>query len=228
MPSKVTENICMVGSGELSGFDDCCVYAIRLESGDTCLVDAGTSHAEAIIRNLQKATFDGPISHLIITHAHYDHIGAAWQFKEKYDGLEIIAHELDADAIQGVAGTERRTAASWYSATYTPVNVDIIIHSPVEEMTLGGTNVAIYHAPGHTPGSIVATVIDEGKTVLFGQDIHGPFMPEFKSSINDWAKSMEHLIELDADILCEGHFGVIHGKEKVKKFITSYLEQNGF
>jgi len=217
----------MAGSSELSGFGDCCVYAIRLETGNVCLIDAGTSHADAILHNLQKAGITKAITHLILTHAHYDHIGAAWQFKDKYD-LVVIAHELDVDAIEGVPGTERLTAASWYGAIYQPVKVDLVIRNSIEEMTLDGTSIVIYHSPGHTPGSIVATVVDDGKTVLFGQDIHGPFMPEFGSSIQDWATSMKMLLGLDIDILCEGHFGVFQGKDNVKKFITSHLEQNGF
>src|SRR5271157_410256 len=228
MQDKVTTNVAMVGSSDLSGFDDCCVYAIRLENGATCLIDAGTSHADAILRNLHQAGFTVLVSHLILTHAHYVHIGAARQIKEKNDSLEIIAHELDANAIEGVPGTEGLTAASWYGARYTPVKIDTVIKNPAEELSLGGTSIVIHHAPGHTPGSIVATVVDDGKTILFGQDIHGPFMPEFKSSVDDWANSMMMVLDLDADFLCEGHFGVFQGKEKVKKFIMSHLQQHGF
>ncbi len=36
-------------------------------------------------------------------------------------------------------------------------------------------------------------------------------------------KSLKLLISLEADILCEGHFGVYRGKEEVKKFIRSFL-----
>lgn len=226
--TKITANVGMVGSSDLSGSGDCCVYSIRLENGNTCLIDAGTSHGDVIVRNLLRSGFTNPISHLILTHTHYDHVGAAWFFKKKYPDLETIAHKLDVDAIEGLQGTDQRTAASWYGETYMPVKVDIVIQNPVEEMMLGDTSITIFHAPGHTPGSIVATVTDDGKKILFGQDIHGPFMPEFESSIHDWANSMKMLLKLDADILCEGHFGVFQGKDKVKKFIISHLRQNGF
>jgi len=36
-------------------------------------------------------------------------------------------------------------------------------------------NLELVHTPGHTPGSIVAYLEDDGQSVLFGQDIHGPF-----------------------------------------------------
>jgi hypothetical protein len=31
------------------------------------------------------------------------------------------------------------------------------------------------------------------------------------------------MMGLNADVLCEGHFGIYRGKEKVSRFIQSYL-----
>ena len=63
----------------------------------------------------------------------------------------------------------------------------------------------------------------EGKRILFGQDVHGPLDPSLLSDRKDYLRSLEQLIAMDADILCEGHFGVIHGKDQVEGFITSFL-----
>ena len=82
------------------------------------------------------------------------------------------------------------------------------------------------HTPGHTPGSIAVIVEDEGKKILFGQDIHGPFMKEFNSNIDDWTDSMKKLISKQADILCEGHFGIYKPAQQVEKYIRSQLRQN--
>ncbi|MEX2725709.1 MAG: MBL fold metallo-hydrolase [Candidatus Sigynarchaeum springense] len=224
----MTSNIVMVGSGTLSGMNDCNIYAVRLANKEVCLIDAGTSYGGMIMKNIKEAGFPDKISHLILTHAHYDHAGAAWQFKKIMPNMKVIAHQLDADAIEGKPGTEAMTAAAGYHATYTPVKVDIVLTKDVEEMDLGGTKFTIYHTPGHTPGSIAAVVSDDGKKVLFGQDIHGPFLEEFKSDIKTWANSMKILLGLGADILCEGHFGVYSGAEKVKEFINEHLKDNGF
>ncbi|MEQ8164334.1 MAG: Zn-dependent hydrolase, partial [Smithellaceae bacterium] len=61
--------------------------------------------------------------------------------------------------------------------------------------------------------------------VLFGQDIHGPFHKSFGSNIEDWKKSMHLLLGLEADILCEGHFGIYQPKRKVREYIENYLEE---
>ncbi len=37
---------------------------------------------------------------------------------------------------------------------------------------------------------------------------------------------MRKLINLNADILCEGHFGIYKPAEKVRSYIEHYLEQH--
>jgi glyoxylase-like metal-dependent hydrolase (beta-lactamase superfamily II) len=59
--------------------------------------------------------------------------------------------------------------------------------------------------------------------VLFGQDVHGPLEASFLSDREDYIRSLKFMMGLNADILCEGHFGVYHGKDKVRQFIQTYL-----
>ena len=51
-------------------------------------------------------------------------------------------------------------------------------------------------------------------------------MQDFNSNIDDWANSMKILISKEADILCEGHYGVYQPKEEVEKYIRGQLRQN--
>ncbi len=231
-PEKIAKNVYLVGSGSLSGSGDCMVYAIGLENNEICLIDAGTNNADQIIRNLENTPLkEGLISHLVLTHVHFDHIGAAHQFKKRYPNLNIIAHEKDTPGIEGERGTTNMTAASWYGSKLNPVKVDKKIEGEQQTFCLSGEKLIFFHTPGHTPGSMSVVYKTQGrnsKTILFGQDIHGPFMDVFKSNIKDWARSMEFLISLDADILCEGHYGIYRGKENVKKFIRKHLRQQGF
>jgi hypothetical protein len=37
--------------------------------------------------------------------------------------------------------------------------------------------------------------------------------------------SLQSLVDLEADILCEGHFGIYQPAEEVKNYIESYLRQ---
>jgi glyoxylase-like metal-dependent hydrolase (beta-lactamase superfamily II) len=65
----------------------------------------------------------------------------------------------------------------------------------------------------------------DGKKVLFGQDIHGPFNQAWGSDLDQWKKSMQKLLDLEADILCEGHLGIYSPAAEVRRYIESYLQQ---
>ena len=134
---------------------------------------------------------------------------------------EIIAHEKDAGAIEG--RDTAKTAASWYGIDYSPVLVDHILTRDEENLTFGDVAFSCLHTPGHTPGSISVYCDINGKRVLFGQDIHGPFDSSFGSNMDDWRQSMQQLLHLKADILCEGHYGTYRPHDEVKRYIEGYM-----
>jgi len=52
-------------------------------------------------------------------------------------------------------------------------------------------------------------------------------LSEFGSNLEDYGRSTKKLLDLDADILCEGHFGIYTTKKDVKNYILSYRRQYG-
>jgi hypothetical protein len=44
----------------------------------------------------------------------------------------------------------------------------------------------------------------------------------YRSVRADYERSLRRRLSLDADVLCEGHFGVLVGKDEVRDFIDSY------
>ena len=62
--------------------------------------------------------------------------------------------------------------------------------------------------------------------ILFGQDLHGPIIPGI-SNFEDYQKSLKRLLDLNADILCEGHFGIFSPADQVRNYIKRYLELKG-
>jgi len=53
----------------------------------------------------------------------------------------------------------------------------------------------------------------------------GPFTRPLAPILKYGKKSMQILLALDADILCEGHFGIFQPKERVRCYIERYLEE---
>ena len=212
----------MVGSPNLTAAEDCCVYLVDL--GDLILIDAGAGKSiPAILENVESLGFRADtISAVVATHCHFDHIGGIPALKKKTK-CQIIAHELDAGPME--KGDRVRTAADWYNASFPPTSVDYKLNEVREVLKFEKGELLCLHTPGHTPGSISVILDRDGKRVLFGQDIHGPFLPSFKSDVSRWRTSMEKLLALEADILCEGHFGIFQTKEQVRKYIQGYVRQ---
>lgn len=219
---EVIKGVYLVGSSSLSDSRDCSVYLV--DAGDLVLIDAGAGPGfNSIVANIESLGFDPKrISTLILTHCHIDHVGGAHRFKEKF-GPKIIMHELDARPVE--AGDTRMTAAFYYHIDFKPLPVDIKFAGEEEHLFVCDHDLVCLHTPGHTPGSMSVYLDMGGKRVLFGQDIHGPFMKDFGSDLKVWRKSMEKLLDLKADILCEGHFGVYQPNRKVTDYIERYLEE---
>jgi glyoxylase-like metal-dependent hydrolase (beta-lactamase superfamily II) len=219
---EVTESIYQVGGADITDPRDCAVYLLDL--GELVLIDAGAGPSyEEIVRNIEGLGLKpDKLKTVILTHCHIDHIGGAPQFREAF-GAQIIMHQLDAEAVE--QGDDRMTAASWYNLSFPPLPVDVKLQKEGERLHFGEQEITCLHTPGHTPGSLSVYLDRGGKRILFGQDIHGPFSEDFGSDLAAWRRSMERLLALEADILCEGHFGVYQPKENVAKYIGHYLVQ---
>ncbi len=219
-PSKVCANIYAIGGSGLSDPYDCAVYLIA--AGDELiLVDSGAGRSfEKLVANIRALGFNPEqIKAVLVTHAHIDHIGALGRFRDAY-GARIIAHELDAESIE--RGTN--VGAEAYGIPYEPSPVDMRLSGDHHTLTFGGKEIQVIHIPGHTPGSIAAYLDTAEGRVLFGQDIHGPYLPEWGADRRKARTSLEKLIALRADILCEGHFGVYRPAAAVEKYIRGYLK----
>jgi glyoxylase-like metal-dependent hydrolase (beta-lactamase superfamily II) len=221
-PYKITEEIFQVGGGRLTSSEDAAIYLINF-GGRAALVDAGCGSSTGLLLENILACHVAmeDIEYLLITHCHFDHTGGAKGLKDKLPGLIVTAHELEASYLE--SGDNTVTAARWYGAVIEPFIVDKKLAGAEEEILLGGRSIKAYHIPGHSPGSVVYVVESEGLKVLFGQDVHGPLDPSLKSDRVLYKKSLELLISLKADILCEGHYGIIEGRGEVKDFIGSFL-----
>jgi glyoxylase-like metal-dependent hydrolase (beta-lactamase superfamily II) len=223
-PYEIIRDIYIVGGPDITDGKDGCVYLLSL--GELVLIDTGTGWSvDKIIRNVQSFGLDSKnLSKILLTHCHIDHIGGAPEIKKRF-GSKIYIHKLDAPPLEN--GDPILTAASWYQTSFLPTPVDVKFNIPEEILTIGEQKIICLHTPGHTPGSICIYLDRDGKRILFAQDLHGPILPEFGSNLADWDRSTNKLLDLDADILCEGHFGIYKTKKEVKDYILSYRRQYG-
>lgn len=220
---RICEGVYLVGGPDISHSYDATVFVVEA-GGELVLIDSGAGRSAARIMDNIKSTGLDPqgIKTLVLTHCHIDHIGGAPYFRREL-GCRLLIHELDADAV--VQGDPVLTAANWYETDFPPTKIDERLSGSEGALVPGG-ELKWLHTPGHTPGSICLYLDRGGERVLFGQDIHGPFLPSFKSDIKLWKSSMEKLLALDADVLCEGHFGIFRPRDRVNGYIRKYLKSH--
>ena len=218
---QIVSNVWQVGGAELTASEDAAIYLMRL-GGAAALIDAGSGNGmQRLFENIAQVLPETvPIQYLFLTHCHFDHTGGAEHVRKRY-GCKVAAHELDAVYLE--SGDSVVTAASWYGGGMNPLSVDHNITGPQQKIPVGSGEITAYHCPGHSPGSVVYLAEIDSQRVLFGQDIHGPLPPDLLSDPADYRRSLHAIIELNADILCEGHYGIFRGHDEINRFIRSYM-----
>lgn len=220
----ITGEIFQVGGDGFTSPEDGAVYLISVRN-HSMLVDAGCGRStEKLFRNIREIGLKfSDIERLLITHCHYDHTGGIQAVREKTHCM-VVMHEMDAVFLE--EGNDDVTGAAWYGAHLTPVLIDIKLTGDRNIMELGGGKIQAVHVPGHSPGSLVYLMESEGVKVLFGQDVHGPIHPSLLSNRADYVRSLNLMLSLEADILCEGHYGIFRGKKIVADFIASFRKRS--
>lgn len=105
------------------------------------------------IDNIRRLGFDpNDITYLIVTHAHYDHIGGARRFQDEF-GAVVMMTEAD---------WQMTTQPAVYQEYPTPIRH--LSASTGSTLNLGRTQLRFMQTPGHTPGvlSTLFTVYDDG------------------------------------------------------------------
>ena len=121
-----------------------CCYILSREDRQDCLVIDPGADPERILR----AVGEKQIAAILLTHGHFDHIGAVSALKGEYTPL--LVHELDAPML---GDPELNASAGLIARKVTaPEATDLVKEG--DELELAGLKVKVLHTPGHTPGSV--------------------------------------------------------------------------
>jgi len=217
----ITPEVFQIGGSGLSAPEDAAVYLVAID-GQAALIDAGCGGSvPQLLTNAEACgVLRADLGDLFLTHCHFDHSGGAAELQSRF-AMRVVMHALDAPYVE--AGDPDATAASWYGAGLSPFKPDHIIQGAGEIFRIGERALEALHVPGHSPGSVVYLLESAGLKILFGQDVHGPLHASLKSDRTAYQRSLQRLIDLEADVLCEGHFGIIEGRDRARRFIRQYM-----
>jgi glyoxylase-like metal-dependent hydrolase (beta-lactamase superfamily II) len=95
-----------------------------------------------------EAVGDRPVQAIVLTHGHFDHLGAVRAVMEA-TGAPLAVHRLDAD----VAADPGRNLSAMLGEELCAPMADIILEDG-DEVRAGEMTLKVLHTPGHSPGSI--------------------------------------------------------------------------
>jgi glyoxylase-like metal-dependent hydrolase (beta-lactamase superfamily II) len=185
-----------------------------LTSSDGALViDAGgTCNASWLLDEI-KTQLKVPVKYVILSHAHFDHIGGAQVFQQA--GATAIAHK---NALEPIIGDKLPTAVP-----------DRVFESQMK-LTLGGETVNLYHiGPSHSNSLILiyfpnykalqcVDVCEAGRALPFND------FPDFY--YEGFVATLDWVVKQDVDILNTGHgMGTKEDQQVERQYIVNLHDQ---
>lgn len=121
-------------------------YLVSQSHGRDCLVIDPGAEADKII----KAAADEQlrIKTIVLTHAHYDHIGAVSKLQEATHAT-LCLHKDEAAVLEDPI----KNLSTYIGTEAISLKTSCLLEDG-ELLEVGGVNFKIIHTPGHTPGSI--------------------------------------------------------------------------
>ncbi|WP_329249596.1 MBL fold metallo-hydrolase [Streptomyces sp. NBC_01478] len=204
-----------VGRCRLPGWD--CTVGLVVGGGSALMIDAGSSVAEgARLRTAAQALAGRRVTHLALTHAHFDHVLGAAVFAGATvlaagglsEAFEHGGEELRADAVRN--GLDPRAAENAADILVCPR--EYLWGSAVLDMD-GGPEVRLVAMRGHTAHDLVVVVPGDPPVVFCGDLVEESGEPQAGPDAvpAEWPAALDRLLDLGGEdaLYVPGHGAVV-------------------
>ena len=215
----------------LLGTEESCVYLLE-GSRSSVMISAGLSY---ILPDFFRQIADWGISekkidHIIILHAHFDHLGVIPFLKRKWPHLKLYASSRGWEVLSNPKAIALINEYTIKVCRRVQGNANVLssldwqwrndVHGEKLKQNslidLGDRQVEIHETPGHSSCSISAYV-PQLKALFPSDAVAIPYQNEYViaagSSFEAYQQSLEKLAMLDVKMLCADHYGYITGEE---------------
>lgn len=222
-------------------------------SGATALYDCGMAYAyEDTIRSLKERLGERTLDYILVSHTHYDHIGALPYILEEFPGAKVVGSEYAAYVFSRPGAREMirklGVAAEMAYGTGDPekiradgVRIDITVRDG-DEIDLGDRRAVCIETPGHTNCCMSYAIEPDG--VLFASESTGVCTGPGQCNtaiLKDFDEAMESMRKCrayGAKRIVSAHFGITpewyskeyfdvfrEAAEEEKRFVTALWEE---
>ena len=134
-------------------------YIVSNDGKEALIFDPGEEGHK--IKGLLKKRGLTPLA-ILLTHAHFDHIGAVDELRELYR-IPVYLHTLEKDWL----GRPNLNGSGKYAAVpdYRVNDADVLLANE-KELIIGSFKMDLLHTPGHSPGSISFSFKEDGFAIV--------------------------------------------------------------
>ena len=213
------------------------IASFLIESSDgLILIESGPETTfDHLTKAIERKGFDWKdVRHVLLTHIHFDHAGAAWKFAE--NGAKIYVHPIGLPHLQN-------PEKLWNSAkmiygddmdrlwgNMKPIDEKLLVAADDGEvLKIGGLEIKVHYTPGHAVHHNAYQI----ENIIFTGDVagvkinNGPVVPPCPPpdiDLGKWKKSIQKLKDLKPEKLYLTHFGIVEEVEKHLSELEIILE----
>lgn len=138
-------------------------YIVQNETGHCLIIDPG-EEGERIIREIEKGGLTP--SAILLTHAHFDHIGAVDEVRD-YFNVPVYIHEIENDWLADPSLNGSIKYPGFPNVTNRKADHVLNVEAIME---IGPFTFETRHTPGHSPGSI-SYIFEQGRFAVVGDTL---------------------------------------------------------
>lgn len=234
-PKQITSHITLLGRPESN------VHLVR-SNGCAAILGGGMSYiVPELLEQLHTLSVDlKDLTHLVILHSHFDHVGIAPALRRMCPNLKIFASSqgkriLAKESVQNSIALLNKQASdlmgitdriSQMEATYTLFQVDEEL-ADGQDFLVGNLLFKVLAVPGHSSCSIALYLPQE--RALFPSDAAGVRFKDFflsagNSNFELYEMNLLKLSELQPEIILPEHYGTLTGTEARQHFSLAIRE----